>query len=195
MPLPGRATAKSRRALYRANQNMKKTLVTRVSRSPSRYERLRILAVDECCNNGEIVALAEKLLRGNYIDGCFPIWDQARVRADGTVIHVSAGYLGSVPPDFDWGTPKKHHSFPDSVVAQLVETYVKSYDVFFLSENTKMNEGGIRGLLRNASGRATDTHLVALYKKGKTEYSDYSEQVAQKIQDWVFTVDFQEVLI
>ena len=174
---------------------MKKTLVTRVSKSPSMYERPRILVVDECCNNGEIIVLAEKLLKGKFIDGCFPIWDQARIRADGTVIHVNAGYVGPVPSGFDYGVPMKHHSFPDSFIAQLVEAYVKSYDVFFLSENTKMNEDGIRKLLRDNKCRAKNTHLITLYKKGKTEYSDYIEQVTHKIQNWVFTVEFQEVLI
>lgn len=174
---------------------MSKTLVTMISNSPSKYERPRILTIDECCNNGDIAALAERVLGSKDVDGYFPIWDQARVREDGTVINVRGGYTEAGPPDFDWGKPKKHHSFPDLLIAQMIEDQVKDYDVFFLSENTKMNEGGVRKLLSGNANRNPNTHLVAIYKKGNTGYPEYCEEVERMIHGWEFFAEFKEVLL
>jgi hypothetical protein len=174
---------------------MDEKLVTMISKSPSKYKRPRILTIDECCNNNQIILLAKKLLADKHVDGCFPIWDQARVQADGSVIHVRAGYAKGGPSDFDWGKPKKRHSFKDSLVAQMIELQVINYDVLFLSENTRMTRDGVRRLLLNSSCREPGTHLMALYKKGKTNYSNYCKKVLQIIEDWIPVEVFQEVLI
>ncbi len=174
---------------------MDKKLVTKISKSPSKYKRPRILTIDECCNNNQIIMLVEKLLAEKLVDGCFPVWDQARVQADGSVIHVRVGYAKGGPPDFDWGKPKKRHSFKDSLVAQMIEFQLKDKDVFFLSENTRMNRDGVRRLLLNSPHREPNTHLMAIYKKGKTNYSDYCEKLTQLIEDWVPVKVFQELLI
>ena len=174
---------------------MDKKLATMISKSPSKYNRARILTVDECCNNSQIVALAKKLLADKHVVGCFPVWDQLRIQSDGTVINVRAGCAYGGPPDFDWGKPKKYDSFPDSLVAQFVEEYAKNYEVFFLSENTSMNKNGVRSLLLNAPHREPNTHLIALYKKGRTNYLDYCKKVAEIIEVWVSAKIFQEVLI
>jgi len=174
---------------------MANSLVTKISRSPSRYERPRILMIDECCNNVDIAALAERVLRSKDVDGCFPIWDQARVQEDGSVIHVRGGYAEGGSPEFDWGKPKKRHSFPDLYIAQLIEAQVKNTDVFFLSENTRMNEDGVRMLLRDNTKREPNTHLVAIYKGGKTEYPKYCEAIELMIHGWEFSAEFEEFLV
>ena len=175
---------------------MPNTVQTIISKRPSPYQKPRVLAVDECCNNRHVADLARRLLDAGALSACLPIWDQARKQSDGTVIHVRAGVTGGGPPDFDWGKPLIHYSYPDKYVAILVKANTSSYDVVFVSENVKLDPRGIRKLLRSeCEPLKADDHLIALYKKGKTDYEQFCQHVFDKVIAWSFETPYHEELI
>lgn len=136
------------------------------------------------------------MVHDDTVYGCFPMWDQARIRDDGTWIHVRAGVVNGFPPGEDTGKPAKHASFSDEMVAQTICAHLLSYDVVFISENTKLNEKGIRSLIRKAAiSLQGGVQLAALYKRGRTSYPEYCNKLKKKIEAWNFDTPYHEELI
>lgn len=163
-----------------------------------------VIAIDECCDHPMIQDMAIKLLLAGYADRSTPLWNQRRVRKDGSILYVLGGLSKTdiKREDCDQGVSQKGARWDDQMVLHLLlgNLYHRN-PVVLLSENTKMDRFGLRRLLREvvapALSRRADDHLaiIALFKKGKTSYEDYCRRVVEKFVDQRWRTGYDEYLI
>jgi len=109
------------------------------------------------------------------------LWNQRRVRADGSIRYVLGGLQKRRVPlpasDWDWGVPEKGARWDDQMALRmLIGQFYHRSPVVLLSENTRMDRLGLRRLLRERErvapilDRRIADHLslTALFKKGRT---------------------------
>ncbi len=171
-----------------------KNLMSGVDSNETRHLRI---AVDECSNNLEVKNLIIRLGTMGAIDGGDPVWQQRRIRTNGSSRYSVGG--ASVPndPRRDWGKPAKYASWPDHHVLAWVLAILSSVDVILISENRKWDRGGLRHLLQDAvcPNLGPPVKLVCCFKKGKTDYTKYCADVFQKVKSPKFNHGCTEYLI
>jgi len=154
-----------------------------MSSMDSNKKRELIIAVDECCNNLEVENLGISLLKKDAIHGVDPVWNQRRIRRNGSILYSVGGAIIRNDPHMDWGKPAKGVSFPDHHVLGWVLAILSRVDVILISENTRTDIHGLYRLLQNAvrPNLGPPAKLVCCFKKGKTDYATYCEDVSRKV--------------
>jgi hypothetical protein len=169
-------------------------------REPEQTPRI---AVDECLNHSEIANLVNELVKTGAVAFAFPAWYHRRIRSDGT--HILAGASQTprfLPTDYDVGSRVEKISWADDkVVEYVICTFAGTDRVVVLSENTWLNEGGLRLILREDVGPTLNQHnlrrlcLLALFRKGKRKMPEYVAAVRTTLADCSFEPGFHEILL
>jgi hypothetical protein len=156
-----------------------------------------LLAIDECLNHPVVKSAVALACNEGLAIGADPLWNQRRVREDGSVCYVWGGVPRGFKAPFDVGKPEKHAVWDDqSVVYCLVAKLIQS-NVVLLTENIRFDEFGVRKLLRDVvAPKLQDTvSLTALFKSGRTSYSDYCDRVIDALRLRAFAGGYAEYLL
>lgn len=155
------------------------------------------LAVDECCDHPLVRDTSSALFHADLLHGVSPVWNQRRVREDGSVCYSVGGATAQPNSQLEWGSPELGASWPDTHVILWVVGLLSVSDCIFVSENTRNDEMGVRNLLRNHVGPniAAPVRLVGFFKKGKTSYKEYCHQLARIIASAKFKHGYHEVMV
>ena len=152
-----------------------------------------LIAFDECFNNDAVNSLIVTICNQGLASGAGPLWNQRRIRPDGSVLYVLGG-LNKRHAHLDKNSvPEKGCSWDDQAVLWLLCAQLCPHrPLVLLTENTAYNQLGLRRLLREQVGPAIDARirdgvsLTALFKKGKTSFPEYADQVMKLFrgQQW-----------
>jgi len=66
---------------------------------------LPIMAVDECLNDPITIKCVHELCSKGLVSGADPLWNQIRVREDGSIFYVLGGVSKNLELPFDAGKP------------------------------------------------------------------------------------------
>jgi hypothetical protein len=148
------------------------------------------VGIDECLNHLVIHQLGRKLVEQELAYAWRTLWYQFRQKEDGS----HSGH--------EIGVPIKHWSWSDEEVAAMLISLFGSADrVVLLSENTRRNQGGLRQILQTEiapvlkTQRAGKLSLLAIFKKGKTDISQFAIEVETMLTSYTFTSGFAELLV
>lgn len=156
------------------------------------------LAIDECLNHPIVNAMVPRLCCANLVSGAGPLWNQRRIREDGTIVYAMGGVpRGTKSDHFDFGKPEKHASWDDEMVVRYLTCLLAPHDVVFLSENTRFDEFGLRKLLRDHVAPTLDDRvsLTGLFRRGKTTYELYCRGVTEFLIGFGRQAGYQEFLL
>jgi hypothetical protein len=100
-------------------------------------------------------------------------------------------------PHFDVGKPDKHASWDDEFVVHYLTCLLVNNDVVLLTENTRLDELGLRRLLRDRIGPQLDNRvsLTGLFRRGKTGYEAYCVGVIEFATNYSRQGGYHEILI
>lgn len=166
-----------------------------------------LIAVDECFNNDAVNSLIVTICNQGLASGADPLWNQRRIRPDGSVLYVWGGlsrrhahrrhaHLG------ERSLPEEGFSWDDqAVLFCLCGQLCPQRPLVLLTENTANDQLGLRRLLREHVGPAIDARirdgvsLTALFKKGKTSFPEYAAQVVNLFQGQQWRAGYNEQLL
>jgi hypothetical protein len=166
------------------------------------------IGVDECLNGKKIHSLLTALLEKGLASAVGPLWQQKRIRDDGsrlTLVRMLpydfARTRDSRNPQLDYGTPAKHQSFSDAQVVRLLVWHLERFDrVILLTNNIRQDANGLRMLLSQQvmpklSASDHKLSLVGLFKKGKTNTDNYCSEVEKFLERGQFGYGYTQILI
>jgi hypothetical protein len=159
-----------------------------------------LIAIDECLNSETTSQAVAKLCSEGLAGGSGPLWLEQRTRPDGSIYYAAGGVSKASSLPWDRGVQTKGFVWDDqNVVAWLAFQLHAGRPLVLLTENMARDELGLRRILREHVGPAVDARgdlaLHALFKKGKTSYSDYWAQVRLIFQGRQWANGYHEVLI
>lgn len=165
------------------------------------YDRGPHICRDECANNQIVEATIKDLTTQGLAAGSSDLWNQVRVRTDGSLVCVMGGLpSGFSFPGLDFGKPRKHASWDDELVVYLVLAHFARYTrLVLLTEDTGTDHFGLRQLLKKyvkpylSKNHLDRFSLTALFKKWRTHYPDYCRGVAGIFEEGVFKYGYSEV--
>lgn len=155
-----------------------------------------MLAIDECLNHPLIEATVIQACNAGLANGAGPLWNQRRVRDDGSVCYV----FGGAPRDYDSsfiGKPAKHAVWDDQKVVCCLIPQLLSNNVVLLSENIRFDKLGLRRILLNivAPKLNSTVSLTSLFKRGKTPYRDFCGKVITFLSKRHLKGGYDEILL
>jgi hypothetical protein len=156
------------------------------------------LAIDECLNHPVVNAMVPRLCCADLVSGAGPLWNQRRIREDGSIVYAMGGVpRGTKSDHFDLGKPEKHASWDDELVVHYLTCLLVPHDVVFLSENIRLDELGLRKLLRDCVAPSLDDRvsLTGLFRRGKTTYQLYCHGVTEFLMGYSRQPGYQEILL
>jgi hypothetical protein len=162
-----------------------------------------LIAIDESLNHPLSRQLVTELVTSGVAGAADTLWYQLRKRTDGSHVLLE----GSRPPKImpvghQVGRPVKHWTWPDErVVEAVIARFGVADRIVLLSENTRLNQRGLRRILREEVGPALQQHklerlcLLALFKKGKSSMPAYVKAVRSTLERIAFVSGYQEILL
>ncbi len=144
------------------------------------------MAVDECLNDPITIKCVHELCSKGLISGAVPLWNQIRVREDGSIFYVLGGVSKNLELPFDVGKPEKHAGWDDLKVASLLVAGLINKNVVLLTANTRRDEFGLRNILSKVVEPLLDEpiSLIGLFKKGKTTHAKYTKKVRSYMEKY-----------
>lgn len=161
------------------------------------------IGVDECANSPMLFNAIGQLCNRNLASGAGPLWNQRREHADGEPLYVMGGLSRSWPvSDFLDSKPVKHATWDDEKVVSYLLAHFHGYDrLVLLSANFRLNEGGLRSLLRSITAPVlTERHrqrfsLTVLFKGRKIDIAQYAERVTRVFEHGHFGFGYVERML
>jgi hypothetical protein len=158
------------------------------------------IGVDECANSPVLFNAIVQLCNRNLASGAGPLWNQRRVRPDGSILYVMGGLSRSWPvSDFLNSKRADHATWDDEKVVSCLLVQFHSDDrLVLLTENVRLDVGGLRSLLRSiAAPVLTERHrqrfsLTVLFKSGKIDFAQYALRVTQFFEQGQFGFGYAE---
>jgi hypothetical protein len=156
-----------------------------------------LLAIDECLNHPIVKAAVLQACHAGLATGAMPLWNQRRVRADGSVCYFWGGIPRDFNAPFDVGKPEKYAIWDDQQVVYCLVAQLIVHNVVLLTENIRFDAKGIRRLLRDVVGPKLDptVSLTGLFKRGKTSHTDYCKGMIAFLGKRKFTGGYREILL
>lgn len=161
-----------------------------------------LIALDECSNHPLIHERMLQLVRRGQADGVLELWFNFRRIEDGTVCNFGGNSARFLRDQMDVGSAVKHISSSDSdIVYHLIAHFTNNDRLFILSENTRLNDLGLRRLLREEIAPVLANYhddrftIGALFRRGKTPLVDYLNQVESMILSTNYPQGYKEWLI
>ena len=161
------------------------------------------IGVDECANSPVLFGAIEQLCNRRLASGAGPLWNQRRVRPDGSVLYVMGGLSRSFAvSEFLHSKRAEHATWDDEKVVSCLLAHFQSYDrLVLLSENVKHNKGGLHWLLQEivrpvlAERHRQRFSLTVLFKSGKDDFAQYAAGVIRCFEESQFGPGYAERVI
>ena len=171
----------------------------------SALARAPYVGIDECCNHPLIHSISGTLLARRLAARVTPLWEERRIRTDGSALYVVGGLSKGDLPDADLGdvgVAERGARWDDQkVLAWLLGLFPAAHPVVLLTENTRMDELGLRWLLNNlvapALAKRTNHHLSlsAIFKSGSTSYPSYCAGIVARLEEGGWRPGYDELVL
>jgi len=145
------------------------------------------IGVDECANSPMLFNAIGQLCNRNLASGAGPLWNQRRVRPDGSIVYVMGGLSRGWPvSDFLVSRRADYATWDDAKVVLCLLANFHGYDrLVLLSENVSAEVGGLHWLMKNnvepvlAERHRQRFSLTVLFKDGRIDFAEYAARVTR----------------
>jgi hypothetical protein len=133
------------------------------------------IGIDESANSPVLFDAIGQLCNRNLASAAGPLWNERRVRSDGSILYMVGGKSRGLPPSEFLGKPARYARWDDKKVVSWLVAHFHSHDrLVLLSENGRLDPGGLCWLLqKNVGPVLAERHrnrfsLTVLFKTGKS---------------------------
>jgi len=158
------------------------------------------IGVDECANSPVLFGAIAQLCNRKLASGAGPLWNQPRIRPDGSILYVMGGLPRSWPvSEFLYSKRVDRATWDDEKVVSYLVAHFQSHDrLVLLSEDIKLDKGGLYWLRQNivrpvlAERHRQRFSLTTLFKSGKIDFAQYAARVTQFFEQRQFGFGYTE---
>jgi hypothetical protein len=177
-----------------------------LAHAPGTGSKTPLVCLDECVRGPAVKDLVLRLCEDGLAAGTMPLWNERRIRQDGSILYVWGGVDRSRPFS-NAGIPDKA-SWDDQEVVYTAVSQLYDYPrVVILTENTKRDTCGLRDILNKQVApllsptlqqtRSLTTLFVTIKQgkkgKGAPDYETYSRRVTEFFKSGQFEVGYSEL--